>query len=53
MLVLRYFDDLPDDEIAHILGCRASTVRSQAARALARLRTLCPDIDTLTLKEIP
>jgi RNA polymerase sigma-70 factor (sigma-E family) len=51
VLVLRYFDDLPDDEIAGILGCRESTARSQAARALARLRELCPDLDTLTLKE--
>ncbi|WP_204007965.1 SigE family RNA polymerase sigma factor [Virgisporangium aurantiacum] len=52
VLVLRYFEDLPDAQIAEILGCRLSTVRSQAARALAKLRTLCPDIDTLTLEEI-
>jgi RNA polymerase sigma-70 factor (sigma-E family) len=51
VLVLRFFEDLPDEEIAEILGCRPSTVRSQIARALARLRVLCPDIDTLTLKE--
>jgi len=51
VLVLRFFEDLPDEEIAEMLGCRPSTVRSQIARALARLRVLCPDIDTLSLKE--
>ncbi len=38
VVVLRYYDDLPDPEIAAILGCSAGTVRSQAARALAKLR---------------
>ncbi|MEV6287200.1 SigE family RNA polymerase sigma factor [Kribbella sp. NPDC051770] len=38
VLVLRYYEDLPDDEIATVLGCTASTVRSNAARALAALR---------------
>jgi RNA polymerase sigma-70 factor (sigma-E family) len=39
VLVLRFYCDLPDDEIAALLGCGESTVRSQAARALARMRT--------------
>jgi RNA polymerase sigma factor (sigma-70 family) len=38
VLVLRYFEDLPDDEIARLLGCRPATVRSVARRALLRLR---------------
>ncbi|MBO4275997.1 SigE family RNA polymerase sigma factor [Microbispora triticiradicis] len=38
VIVLRYFADLGDDRIAEILGCSAGTVRSQASRALARLR---------------
>ncbi|HEY2794344.1 MAG TPA: SigE family RNA polymerase sigma factor [Micromonosporaceae bacterium] len=42
VLVLRYYEDLPDGEIAAILGCTAATVRSQAARALANLRTAFP-----------
>ncbi|MFG1842827.1 sigma factor-like helix-turn-helix DNA-binding protein [Micromonospora sp. NPDC049175] len=50
-LVLRYFEDRPDGEIAEILGCTQSTVRSQAARALTRLRELCPRLDILTTKE--
>ena len=39
VLVLRYFDDLPDAEIAAALGCSTGTVKSHAARALARLRS--------------
>ncbi|GAA0912675.1 SigE family RNA polymerase sigma factor [Nonomuraea longicatena] len=38
VIVLRYFDDLPDEAIGEILDCSAATVRSQAARALAKLR---------------
>ncbi|HWS38631.1 MAG TPA: SigE family RNA polymerase sigma factor [Actinoplanes sp.] len=40
VLVLRFYCDLPDEEIAALLGCRQSTVRSHAARALTRMRTL-------------
>ena len=38
VLVLRYFDDMSEGETAQILGCSLGTVKSQAARALARLR---------------
>ncbi|MEU5779992.1 SigE family RNA polymerase sigma factor [Micromonospora lupini] len=37
-LVLRYYEDLPDAEIADILGCAVGTVRSSISRALATLR---------------
>jgi RNA polymerase sigma factor (sigma-70 family) len=37
-LMLRYLHDFDDDEIASLLGCRTSTVRSQIARGLARAR---------------
>jgi RNA polymerase sigma-70 factor (sigma-E family) len=37
-LVLRYFHDLPDDEIGAALGCREGTVRSLISRGLATLR---------------
>lgn len=37
VLALRYVLDLPDDEIAQVLGCRRNTVRARAARALRRL----------------
>jgi len=38
VVVLRYWEDLTDAQTAALLGCSASTVRSQAARALAKLR---------------
>jgi RNA polymerase sigma-70 factor (sigma-E family) len=38
VLVLRYFDDMSEGQTAQILGCSLGTVKSQAARALARLR---------------
>lgn len=38
-LVLRYYAGMPDHEIAATLGSSESTVRSNAARALATLRT--------------
>jgi RNA polymerase sigma-70 factor (sigma-E family) len=38
VLVLRYYEELPDAAIAEILGCAPGTVRSCASRALAALR---------------
>lgn len=38
VLVLRYLDDLPESEVARALGCSVGTVKSQASRALSRLR---------------
>jgi RNA polymerase sigma-70 factor (sigma-E family) len=38
VLALRYLDDSSDDEIANVLNCRTSTVRSLAKRALDHLR---------------
>jgi RNA polymerase sigma-70 factor (sigma-E family) len=38
VVVLRYFEDLPDEEVARVLGISVSTVKTQAHRALATLR---------------
>jgi RNA polymerase sigma-70 factor (sigma-E family) len=38
VVVLRYVEDLPEGEVAVLLGCSVGTVKSQASRALARLR---------------
>jgi RNA polymerase sigma-70 factor (sigma-E family) len=38
VLVLRYYEDRGDAEIAELLGCTTGSVRAYAARALAKLR---------------
>lgn len=38
VLVLRYYEDLSEQQIADALGCRPGTVKSQAAAALTTLR---------------
>jgi len=38
VVVLRYWDDLSVEEVAQTLDCSPGTVKSQAARALAKLR---------------
>ena len=42
VLVLRYFEDRDDDDIAGLLGCARATVRVHAARGLQRLRAALP-----------
>ena len=37
-VVLRYFEDLSEQRTAALMGCSASTVNTQTARGLARLR---------------
>jgi RNA polymerase sigma factor (sigma-70 family) len=38
VLVLRFYEDLPETEIARLLGCRPGTVKSRLHRGLERLR---------------
>jgi RNA polymerase sigma-70 factor (sigma-E family) len=50
VLVLRYFVDLPEAEVAAILGCSLGTVKSTASRALAKLEQQLSESSTETGK---
>ena len=41
-IALRYYEDLTDEQIAELLGCRTGTVRSYLSRGLAALRAALP-----------
>jgi RNA polymerase sigma-70 factor (sigma-E family) len=43
VIVLRYYEQLSEAEIAHTMGVSTGTVKSQASRALAALRDRVPD----------
>ncbi|MER7206205.1 SigE family RNA polymerase sigma factor [Streptosporangium sp. NPDC000239] len=47
ILVLRYFEDLSETEIARLLGVRVGSVRSQIHRSLERLRAAAPELSTV------
>ncbi|GIJ30372.1 DNA-directed RNA polymerase sigma-70 factor [Micromonospora qiuiae] len=55
VLVLRYWEDLSEAQIAETLGCSIGTVKSQASRGLARLRAVLParSADSSTSDERP
>jgi RNA polymerase sigma-70 factor (sigma-E family) len=43
VIVLRYYEQLTETEIADVLGISVGTVKSQASRAIAALRTRLPE----------
>ena len=45
VIVLRYYEELPELEIAAVMGTSAGTVKSQAARALRRLAAVLTAAD--------
>jgi RNA polymerase sigma-70 factor (sigma-E family) len=54
VLVLRYFEDLSEAQVAELLGCSVGTVKSTASRGLSRLQVaLSPPISLNTKEQSP
>jgi len=43
--VLRYYEDLSEEQIAEVLGCSRGTVKSQASAALTNLRRVADTLE--------
>lgn len=52
VVVLRYYEDLPERDIAAALGCSLGTVKSQLSRALSTLRGQQPTLSLVTQEEV-
>ena len=46
VIVLRFWEDRSENDVAHLLGCSVGTVRSQTSRGLAKLRA-SPELSPL------
>jgi len=53
VLVLRFWQDLSEAEIAELLGCRQGTVKSRASRAYAELRHELGGTDDVAIVDDP
>jgi RNA polymerase sigma-70 factor (sigma-E family) len=51
VLVLRYYEDLTEEQVAHAMGASVGTVKSQTAKALDRLRSTAPELRPNSLSE--
>ena len=48
VLVLRYFEDLSEVQVAEAMGCSIGTVKSTTSRALDRLRLVIASVQAAT-----
>lgn len=53
ILVLRFFEDMSEQQTADVMGTRLGTVKSQTKHALMRLRDLAPELADLEQESIP
>jgi RNA polymerase sigma-70 factor (sigma-E family) len=53
VLVLRYYEDLPEAEVASLLGCSAGSVKTHAHRGLRALRGALGEPDRFAVNETP
>lgn len=49
VIVLRYWEDMSESDVAELLGCPVGTVKSTASRALVQLREILSDAKTSEL----
>ncbi|MDN5853021.1 MAG: SigE family RNA polymerase sigma factor [Actinomycetia bacterium] len=50
VIALRYYEDKTEAEVAAILGCSVGTVKSQASKAITKLRALVPTFADLSAR---
>lgn len=53
VVVLRYYEDLTEPEVAAVLGCSVGTVKSQHAKAMRRLRADAGGIGVSSEEALP
>jgi len=53
VVVLRFVEDLTEEQTARTLGCSVGTVKSQTARAMTRLRARSPLLELTGRAAIP